>query len=64
MERSVFAMMSGLISQPEIRAKMDEHKTGVVNIHIGTLYLSMTLTQFDQMILEVSEARVKKAQHV
>jgi hypothetical protein len=65
MERSVFTMMSSLISDPEIRADMDQHKTGCVNIHIGTLYLSMTLTQFDQLILAVSDARVKKArEHV
>ena len=61
MGRSVYVMTSSLISQPDIRAKMDEYSTGKINIHIGTMYMSMTLEQFDELFLAVSAARVAPA---
>jgi hypothetical protein len=66
MSRSVFVMTSSLISEPDIRAKMDQHRAGIVNIHVGTMYMSMTLEQFDELFLAVSAARVapvKEAQN-
>lgn len=61
MSRSVYVMTSSLISQPDIRAKMDEYSTGKINIHIGTMYMSMTLEQFDELILAVVSAKAAKA---
>ena len=61
MSRSVYVMTSSLISQPDIRAKMDEYSTGKINIHIGTMYMSMTVGQFDELILAVVSAKAAKA---
>lgn len=61
MSRSVYVMTSSLISQPDIRAKMDEYSTGKINIHIGTMYMSMTVEQFDELILAVASAKAAKA---
>jgi hypothetical protein len=58
--RSVYVMTSTLIPQPDIRAKMDEYSTDKINIHIGTMYISMGLDQFDELILAVSTARAAK----
>jgi len=60
MSRNVYVSTNCLISQPDIRAKMDEYSTGKVNIHIGTAYLSMGLDQFDELVLAVSSARAAK----
>lgn len=61
MSRSVFVMTSSLISEPEIRAQMDQYSAGKVNIHIGTMFMSMTLERFDELFLAVSAARVAPA---
>ena len=61
MTRSVYVMTSSLISQPDIRAKMDEYTTGKINIHIGTMFISMGSDQFDELILAVASAKAAKA---
>lgn len=46
----MFAMFSGSIPTTEIRATVDENVTGKINLHIGTLYVSMSFAQFTELV--------------
>lgn len=48
--RSMFAMFSGSIPTTDIKAAVDENVEGKMNLHIGTLYLTMSFEQFTELV--------------